>query len=154
MKRLFSLAAVGVLLICLTACGSAPVLNASYSGGVQITDGTTNYLADLQTDGESLTITFSAPESVAGISCSFRDGELHTGLNGLDCIIPADSLPPSAIPSLLYEIFSDAESAEYQASEDGTDVFILPSRAGDATVTAKGGVPLTLTRGNLSVTFR
>ena len=149
-KRIIIFLTAAVTLL-LTACGSPPTLNATYEGEIQATDGRMNYTAYLVSDGDKVRVSLTSPESVAGLSYAFTDGELHTTLNGLDCIPPADSLPSIAFPELLYTTFTALDKAEHQTSEDGVDTF----RLGTATVTAKNGKPLSLTaeHGNWTITF-
>lgn len=138
--------------ILLSACGSPPTLNAVYEGEIQATDGTMNYTGYLVSDGDSLRVSLTSPDTVAGLCYEFKDGELHTTLNGLDCITSADSLPDIAFPKLLYKTFSDIDKAEHLSTEEHIDTFSI----GKATVTAKNGKPLTLTyeSGGWKITFR
>ncbi len=153
MKRIISLLSACMLLFCLTACGSAHRLDSSYKGRVEFTDGSLSCTGDLTADGDTLTLSITSPENLSGISYEYRGGELHTTLNGLECVIPADGLPASAIPTLLHELFARSDEAEYQCTDDGADTFLLHTDAGDMTVTAKDGVPSSLTFGSRTVRF-
>ncbi len=153
MKRLFCLPIV-VLLLALTACtGSTHTLNASYTGSIQSTDGAVNYTAALTADGDTLTLCMTSPESVDGLTYEFRDGELHTSLNGLDTVTPIENLPPSSLPALLHALFSRCDTAKLQRTDNGVDTFVLSVGDGDMTVTASDGVPQTLVYGDRTVYF-
>lgn len=154
MKRTISLFTIIMLLFSLTACGSSPALNSSYAGTVEFTDGSLSCVGKLKADGENLTLTITSPENLAGISYEYRDDELHTSLSGLECIIPAEGLPASAIPTLLHELFSRSDEAEYQGTEDGADTYVLHTDAGDMTVTADDGAVQSLTYGSRTVRFK
>lgn len=140
MKRVIMTAAAAILLLMTTACGkSAHNLDGSYEGEVQATDGKMNYIAYAVSDGEDVTVTLSVPESVAGLAYEFRGDELHTRLDGLDCITASDSLPPASFVSLLNEVFTKADGAEYTKTVDGIDNYTLDTRGGTAVIEAKDG---------------
>lgn len=153
MKRILSILSIITLLFSLTACGSTPTLDSSYSGAVEFSDAHLNCTADLTADGNTMTLSLTSPENLSGLCYEYRSGELHTTLNGLDCVTPAESLSPTAVPTLLYELFSRCDEAKYQGTEDNADVFILSTSAGDMTVTAVDGAPESLTFGNITVSF-
>ena len=153
MKRFFCLLCLSLLLLLFTACGSSKTIGATYEGSISFTDGSTDCTAKLSADGDTLTLSVTSPENIAGIGYTFRDGELHTTLNGLECITPDNSLPSGAVPRLIYELFSRAQEAQYQSSENGIDTFVLQTDGGDMTVTAMDGVPQTLLYGNRTVRF-
>ena len=151
MKRILSILSIITLLFSLTACGSAPTLDSSYSGAVEFSDAHLSCTADLTADGDTMTLSLTAPENLSGLCYEYRGAELHTTLNGLDCVTPAESLSPTAVPTLLY---SRCDEAKYQGTEDNADVFILSTSAGDMTVTAVDGAPKSLTFGNITVSFK
>lgn len=140
MKRVIAITLCILTVFALTACGKAShSLDPSYDGEVQATDGRTNYIAEVKSGEDGVSVTLRAPDSVAGLCCEFSGGELHTRLNGLDCITVADSLPPASFVSLLHEVFLNADSAEYLETADGVDTFSLKTRGGTAVITAKDG---------------
>ena len=152
MKRFILILSSLFLIAALTACGSGShTLNTDYSGEIQATDGKINYIGRLESGGEDLRLSMSAPESVAGLTYTLQNGELHTGLNGLDCITPPDSLPKGSLPSLLCDVFPRLDEAVFQSADNGTDTFTLETGLGTACITAKNGTPLTLTAGNMEV---
>lgn len=153
MKRTVSLLSAFMLLFCQTACGSGHSLDPSYSGHIEFTDGSLSCTGDLTADGDTLTLSIASPENLSGICYEYRGGELHTTLNGLECVLPAEGLPASAIPTLLHELFSRSGEAQYQSTDDGVDTFLLHTDAGDMTVTAVDGVPASLTFGSRAVRF-
>ena len=135
-------------------CSSgARTLNSSYEGSIRSTDGAVNYTATLTADGDTLTLHMTSPESVAGLTYEFRGGELHTSLNGLDCITPCDSLPPNALPAQLYEMFSRSDEARLRSAADGVDTFSLDTRGGNMTIIAEGGVPISAESGSRKIFF-
>ena len=155
MKRFLAVLTAVCLLFCLSACGSADhALSAVYSGGIQATDGRVNYMADLESDGETVRIVFSAPESIAGLSYTFRGEELCVGLNGHDCITSPDSLPTYSVPSLLYHVLTQAENAAFCGAEDGAESYTLNIGGKEASVTAKDGAIESMTCKNTTVYFQ
>lgn len=154
MKKVLLIISTCILIIFLTACGkTARTLSPDYAGELQATNGERNYTAVLDTDGETLTLTLSSPETVAGMRYEFKGGELHTTLNGLDCITQPQSLSSTALPRVLNEVFTQTDKAEYQSSEDGADTFLLNTATGSATITAKDGTPQAITAGAWEITL-
>lgn len=146
MKRICCIPIAVILLITLTACsGGAHTLSPAYEGEIQATNRQNNYTAYLISDGETMCLSLSAPESVAGLRYEFRDGDLHTALNGLDCITDPDSLPSAALAATLYEVFRHTGDAEYTGSTDDGDAFTLKTERVKAAITAKDGEPLIVT---------
>ena len=153
MKRIICLLLISLTLLTFCACGAPPALNSAYTGEIRYTDGQTDCTADLSADGDTLRLTITSPGNASGLCCEYRGGELHISLNGLDCITSAECLPASALPSLLYECFSQSAEAEYQGADEGVDTYCLHTRSGDMTVTAEDGIPKTLTYGNRTIRF-
>lgn len=149
MKKILLIICVGILAVIQTACGKAHTLSPAYSGEIQATNGERNYTAVLETDGENLSLTLSSPETVAGMRYGFKGEELHTSLNGLDCITAPKSLSSTALPRILCEIFTQLDKAEYRETADGADIFTL----GTAAITAKDGTPQKITAGTWEITF-
>ncbi len=155
MKRIFSIMIISVFLLTLSACGKPNrSIEADLGGEIHATDGQRNYIAAVTAREDSLTLTLSAPESVAGVSYIFRGGELRTALNGLECVTSVDDLPSGSVVSLLYELYSHPDDAEFQSASDGADTFTLHTKGGIATVTAQDGKPQSISRGNTEIKFR
>lgn len=154
MKRILCLLTVSILILTLCACGREPVLSPVYDGGIQATDGAMNYTARLVSDGETLNLSLASPDSVAGISFGFRDGELHTGLNGLDTVTSPDSLSSSSFPAIIYQTLVRTGEAQFQSTEDGIDTFTLLIGSDTATVTAKDGVIQSVVCGTAEILFK
>lgn len=152
MKRIISLLSAILMMIPLCACG-AHTLTPTYDGVVEFEDGSLSCTADLKAEGDTMTLTITSPPHLKGLCYDYHDGELHTALDGLDCVTPPDNLPATAVPSLLYALFSTADEAQFQSEQDGVDTFILHTRGGDMTVTAEDGALRTLSFGNRSVWF-
>ncbi len=154
MKRILCLLSAIILLLTLPACGKGShTLSPGYEGEIQMTDGEMNCTGVLEADGESLTLSLTSPESVRNLRYEFTGGELHTRLEGLDCITQPGGLPLSSPARLLYEVFSQTDKAAYQSAENGEELFTLDTAAGTATITAKNGKPQVLTLGNRMIRF-
>ena len=140
MKRLFSLLLSGILLLTLTSCkSSAHHIDVGYDGEIRMTDGQAEYTAQLSHADGVLTVTMTAPEELAGVAYEYRGGELSIMLNGMKCITDPDSLPDSSCISLLYDVLSNSDKAEYQKTENGVDIFSVKTDSCTATITAENG---------------
>lgn len=153
MKRIVSLLSAILMVIPLCACG-AHTLTPRYDGVVEFEDGSLSCTADLCAEGDAVKLTITSPPHLKGLCYDYHDGELHTALDGLDCVTPPENLPATAVPSLLYALFSTADEAQFQSEQNGVDTFILHTRGGDMTVTAEDGAPRTLSFGNRTVEFK
>lgn len=154
-KHIICLLITVITAVVMTACGQSHTIAPDYSGEIQATNGEMNYTALLDCSAEEVALSFSSPESVAGLSYTFSGDELHTSLNGLDCITPADSLPKDSLPVTLHTVFADTGKAAYLRSENGVDTFTLNADDKTIVITAKDGVPQTLTsdKGNWKIRF-
>ena len=152
MKRIVSLLFAILMMIPLCACG-AHTITPSYDGVVEFEDGSLSCTADLSADGDAVKLTITSPPHLKGLCYNYHDGELHTALDGLDCVTPPENLPATAVPSLLFALFTTADEARFQGEDGGVDTFILHTRGGDMTVTARDGALRTLSFGNRSVRF-
>ena len=153
MKRILALLLI-LLPLTLCACGDdAHTLGPYYEGHIRSTDGVVNYTASLSANGDELRLSLTSPASVAGMTYEIRGGELHTSLNGLDCVTSPDSLPPTSLPALLYALFSRCDEAAFQSFDNGVDTFSLSTADGDMIVTAVDGVPQTVVSGSRTIFF-
>ena len=140
MKRFICCVSVILFVFALAGCGKdTAALEPTFEGEIQATDGRVNYIAYCTADEDGVSVTLTAPESVAGIRYEVLGEELHTRLGKLDCITAADSLPPASFVSLLHEVFGRTGDEEYTGTVDGEHFYTLKTRGGTAQIAAKGG---------------
>lgn len=134
------------VLILLTGCRrKAPEIRDTFEADVTVTGGDPDCTAHLSRTPDALTLSLLSPSSVAGIRYVFADGELHTSYGELNCITRDDSLPQTAVASILFETLSRLGDAEYEGSEDGADRYRLHLQDGDAVIICRDGLPRVIT---------
>lgn len=134
------------VLILLTACRTTtPVISDTFEAEVTVSGGDFDCAAHLCRTPDSVTLRLTAPETVAGLTYTVSDGELHTSLDDMSCITSSDSLPPSGAPALLCTVISRLGEAVYEESKDGDDTYRLRLCDGEAVIVCRDGIPRTIT---------
>ena len=122
MKRIFLtfLIFLSVLLLC--ACGRTPTLNPELSAA-EVSCRDTVYSVSAENTEDGVVITLLSPDSVSGISYRYKGDEMTIDCAGLQCITDRNYLPDNAIAASLYAAVISIDSAQYERSEDGDDLF-------------------------------
>ena len=138
MKRLFFVLLFIPVMCVMTSCAPpTPELKDSFTIPLTV-NGTLDCSADLSRSGDSLTLTLTSPEALAGLSYTYINNALTASYNGLSCITDPSAMPDAALPDILYTIVTDIENAACLRSDEGGDVFQLHG----ATVTIRDGLPI------------
>ena len=150
MKRFFGrLAIATAALLCLCGCGKQTTID-------PITDGFTAQAAiqykgmDVQgqfscsTDGR-VTMTFSQPKSLDGVTLGWNGNEMQMRLGGMTITVAEDSMPDGGLIRCLTRVLSTVEPK--QGKKDGADYVISGDAEGTAytlVCDATTGLPKTL----------
>lgn len=143
MKRILSLTVVICILLSLSACSAKPqALAEAFEADFSCVLGDTEYRGRLTADKASVTLRMTAPYTVEGMSFEYTDEGLSVGRGSMKTEVNCDYIPSNALPSRLHNALAYLESASYAGSEDGGDIYTLPTPYGDAEITAENGLPL------------
>ena len=155
MKRILS-AALLLFPILLSACSKEPPsLSTDFTGSFSVTQDEICYQGDIALDDTGLVVTMTEPYTVSGVGFRYDDEGLSIEYAGHKTTANCDYIPPSAIPQALHNALAYLPQAAYCSTENGADVFTLPTPYGDVAVTAKDGTPITLSdsKNGLEFTF-
>lgn len=146
MKRILSMTALICILLSLSACSAEPPgLADAFDADFSTVLSDTEYRGRLTADNDSLTLLMTAPYTVEGMSFEYTDDGLSIGKNGMKTEINCDYIPSAALPSMLHNALNYLDSASYKGSEDGDDIYTMPTPYGDAEIRAINGLPQMLT---------
>lgn len=156
MKRILSLSICLILLFSLSACGEPPTVESNFTVSFTVSRNDTDYAGTLIREEGVLNIQMSEPYTVKGMAYCYQDGELSLSYGGLSTKSSCDYLPDDSIPGALFESLAYLSQATYTESSDGEDSFSLPTPYGNATLTAKDGIPTSLygLRSKLEFSFK
>lgn len=152
-KHLFLLCIALLPLFCLAACGEPPTVSADFAADFHVTQDETDYCGTLSLDGENLHIEMTEPYTVAGTGFDYAGKELTITAGGHSTQANSDYLPSRAVPSVLHNTLAYLAQAAYTDSEDGADRFTLPTPHGEATLTARDSLPVSLYDPHTKLTF-
>lgn len=154
MKRLF-LILLCMLMISLSACGEPPTMNSDFTSAFTAEYQGAEYAGTVSKEGDRLTITMNAPYTVQGIAFCYQGDELSIRCADHSTNANSEYLPDSGVPTVLHNTLAYLPQAVYISTESGADTFTLPTPYGDATLTAREGVPQSLTdpHSGIEVTF-
>ena len=155
MKRIIIILLV-ISAIAFAACShEPPELSRSFVCDLTAESPDAEYTGRVTRSAESVTLSITSPPEVAGISYTMSDTELRTSLDGLTCVTSADSLSPSSLPAIVCAALYGLDNAAYVSSENGRDIYTVSSAIGDITVTAEGGLPVSVTteKGTFSISL-
>lgn len=154
MKRIIAVISLISAILCLTSCRTEPpALSDSFSADFSVTDGTTEYSGNLEKTDSGLRVTFSEPYTVSGMSFEYTDEGMSIGSRGLSTLANSDYIPSRAVPSVLHNTTAYISQAAYKGSEDGEDIFTLPTPYGEAELRAINGAPISLSDSPSGLTF-
>lgn len=139
MKRSVLIMLMSVLIL-LPACRSqTPELPDSVHGDVTVSGGSFDFEAAVDGSPGSATVEITSPATVSGVCYTLSRGELRTSCAGLESVTGSSDLPPSAAPVILCETLSRLDTATYDSTEDGRDLFRVRLDAGDVLIAAEDG---------------
>ena len=145
---------LSALLILLTGCHSEPpAIEESFTSVVTVSDGSFDCTAQIDRTPDAVTVTMTAPLTVAGIRYTCTKAELRTSCDELICITDTDRLPPSAAPAVLCAVLGGLSDAVYESSDDSGDHYRLHMSEGDAVITCRKGVILSVKADSSPCTF-
>lgn len=146
MKRFFSiLLIVLTLTLFLTSCGEPPTVNSDFLAVFTTTYQNEDYAGTIKKDGDHLTIAMTSPYTVQGLIFEYQGDALSIRRGDHSANSKTEYLPDNSIPAVLRNTLVYLPQATFSKTEDGADIFDLPTPYGDATVTALNGIPTTLT---------
>ena len=129
----------------LSACGEPPKVNSDLTAAFTTEYLGADYSGTLNKNGDHMTITMNAPNTARGLVFDYRGDTLSINLGVHSTEADTEYLPYNCIPSVLHNSLAYLPQAAYSGTEDGSDIFALPTPYGNATLTAQNGVPLSLT---------
>ena len=155
MKRSVCIIASAFVMLGLGACGEAPGVADSFSADFTANVNDTDCAGRITVSGGETLITLTAPRAAEGMSFDYSAEGLSIGFAGMKTLTAADLIPPKALPSVLNETLTYLDGATYRESGENGDVFALPTPYGEALITARGGLPVSLSDpySGLEVTF-
>ena len=145
MKRIICLSLAACMLLCLTACAEPPALNREPELGFSVTRDGADWQGTLSLHDGALSIVLTAPYTVAGMRFDYTDEGLCIRRGALGTKANCDYIPSDAVPQELHNALSYLGEAVYSAGDDVEDRYILSTPRGDALLTAREGVPTSLT---------
>ena len=152
MKRIFLLF-MTLPLFLLSACGEPPTVESDCRLAFTAENAELPYAGTVEKNGDSLTVTLSEPYMVQDMAFTYEGDMLSINYGGHSTQSRADYLPTDSVPAMLYSTLSYLPQAAYSGTQDGADRFILPTPYGDAELTARDGIPVSLTVPKSALTF-
>lgn len=153
MKCFFSLILALALTAMLCSCGEPPTVNADFSADFAVTQDGTDYRGALTLADGALTVSFTAPYTVAGMTFGYSGEGLTISRGDLGTVVNCDYIPASAAPEVLHNALAYLPQASYAESDESGDHFTLPTPYGDALLTAEDGVPTALSDPHTGMSF-
>lgn len=144
MKRILSLIICLIPLLSLSACGEPPTVESNFTVSFTVSQDDTDYAGTLSRKDDSLNIQMSAPYTVKGMEYHYQDGELSLSYGGHSTKANCDYLPADSVPEVLFDTLTYLPQATFIESNGGEDSFNLPTPYGDASLTARDGIPTSL----------
>lgn len=153
MKRILALSILFILMLTLSACSEPPTVNAEFTAPFSVQYNGIDYAGTVSNSGSSLTLSMTAPYTVQGMVFDYQDSTLSVRYADCAANANADYLPSDSIPSILHNNLAYLAQASYDSSQDGADSFTLPTPYGEAALTAKEGIPTSLTDPKSGIEF-
>ena len=129
----------------LSACGEQPTVDGDFTAAFTTKYLGADYSGTLYKNGDHMTVSMNDPYTARGLVFDYRGDTLGISLGVHSTETDPEYLPYDCIPSVLRNSLAYLPQAAYSGTEDGSDIFALPTPYGDATLTAQNGVPLSLT---------
>ena len=152
MKRIFLLF-MTLPLFLLSACGEPPTVESDCRLAFTAENAELPYAGTVEKNGDTLTVTLSEPYTVQDMAFTYEGDMLSINYGGHSTQSRADYLPTDSVPAMLYSTLSYLPQAAYSGTQDGADRFILPTPYGDSELTARDGIPVSLTVPKSALTF-
>ncbi|MBQ3417130.1 MAG: hypothetical protein IJH32_04775 [Ruminococcus sp.] len=122
MKQFFLTFLIFLSVLTLSACGSTPTLHPELPAA-EVSCRDTVYSVSAESTEDGVVITLLSPDSVSGISYRYEGDEMTIDCEGLQCITDSAYLPDNAIAASFYAAVTESENAQYEYSEDDSDIF-------------------------------
>ena len=152
MKRIFLLF-MTLPLFLLSACGEPPKVESDCRLAFTAENAELPYAGTVEKNGDTMTVTLSEPYTVRDMAFTYEGDMLSINYGGHSTQSRADYLPTDSVPAMLYSTLSYLPQAAYSGTQDGADRFILPTPYGDTELTARDGIPVSLTVPKSALTF-
>ncbi len=153
MKRLLLILAV-ILIALLSACGEPPTVSTEFDADFAVTQEDIAYKGTLTLSDGTLSVVFSEPYTVQGMAFNYGADGMRITYAGHETAANCDYIPSKAIPQVLHNALAYLPQATYTGSDESGDCFSLPTPYGEATLTAKDGVPTALDDPHAGLRFR
>ncbi len=140
MKRIIVLFITLISVLCLSSCKAEPPgPDSAFISDFSVTDGDMDYSGSVELNESGMTISLNEPYTVSGMSFTYNVDGMSISRGGLSAKANSDYIPSRAVPSVLHDALSYLSQAEYQSTEDGEDIYTLPTPYGEAELTAENG---------------
>ena len=153
MKKLFALICAILMLSGLAACGEPPKAPTGFSMIFHADHTGCDQRGTVTVSDDGITVEMSAPGGAKGLTFNYTTDGLCIDYAKLSTQANADYISSDSVPSALYRALAYLPEARYLGSENGADLFALPSPAHEATLTVQDGVPLSLSCPDPAIEF-
>lgn len=143
--------------ISLCACGSAEKveLKAPYSCSVEISTEADKYVGTIKKDEAKWTFSYSQPDEIEGLTITYEGDKYNVKLGDIEFSDDRDSLPDSAISTLIMSSLDSATLSSDVKYTTNKDTVIAKGTVGESTysITFKDDVPTNLSIEGIDVVF-
>ncbi len=143
--------------ISLCACGSAKKveLKAPYSCSVEISTGEDKYVGTIKKDEAKWTFSYSKPDEIEGLTITYEGDKYNVKLDDIEFSDDRDSLPDSAISTLIMSSLDSATLSSDVKYTTNKDTVIAKGTVGESSysITFKDDVPTNLSIEGIDVVF-
>lgn len=155
MKRLVWLCILA-LTMGLTGCAEAPEAPAEFSAVFRVCREDTDCRGTVSVTQDGISVVMSAPHTAEGLRFDYTADGLSIGYGSHLAAANDDYLPADAIPSALHNTLAYLPQARYLKTENGAELYALPTPVREATLTVRDGIPISLSDPvtNLEFAFR
>ena len=144
MKRLSAISALCLCITFLCSCGSPPTLNAEFDSSFEVTQDDMLCKGTIKMSDDALKIAVLEPYTAEGMSFDYVNDSLEISYGEHTTKVNCNYIPAGAIPSVLHNVLTYIDKAQYLRSEDGEDVYSVTTPYGEAIIKAADGSMLSL----------
>lgn len=143
--------------ISLCACSDAEKieLKAPYSCSVEISTETDTYVGTIKKDEAKWTFSYSQPEEIEGLTITYEGEQYNVKLGDIEFSDDRDSLPDSAISTLIISSLDSATLSSDVKYTTNKDTVVAKGVVGESayTITFKDDIPTNLSVEGIEVVF-
>lgn len=143
--------------ISLCACNEADKveLKAPYSCSVEISTQADTYVGKIKKDEAMWTFSYSQPEEIEGLTITYEGDQYNVRLGDIEFSDGRDSLPDSAISTLIISSLDSATLSSDVKYTTNKDTVIAKGMIGESayTITFKDDIPINLSIEGIDVVF-